>query len=101
MRKSHFGNIAFGGYSLNILLALLSSGSGKRHPSVTEMATLGNMSPTTGLRWIEVLHDKGFIKIAHNDDDPRGKSIMLTQRGKADMDSYLGSVAKMRKLALV
>lgn len=101
LRKNFFSSVTFGGHSWKIMLELLATTSQKRNASVTTMATLGDMPATTGLRWINVLSNEGLITIANDLDDPLGKSVILTDQGRRNMESYLGTIAELRDLRLV
>lgn len=101
LRKNFFSSVIFGAYSWDILLELLTATGERQNASVTAMATLSDIPATTGLRWINVLSNEGLVTVANDLDDPRGKSLALTDQGRKNMESYLGTVAELRNLRLV
>lgn len=101
LRKNFFSDSILNGHGWDILLKLQTIADEKQDASVTAMSTLGGMTATTGLRWIEVLCNKELVVIANDVDDVHQKYLALTDQGKKRMETYLKAVAELRQLALV
>lgn len=101
LRKNFFPDSILNGHGWDILLKLQTIADEKQDASVTAMSTLGGMTATTGLRWIEVLCNKELVVIANDVDDVHQKYLALTDQGKKRMETCLKAVAELRQLALV
>lgn len=101
LRKNFFPDSILNGHGWDVLLNLQTIADERQDASITAMSTLGGMTATTGLRWIEVLCSKELVVIANDVDDVRQKYLILTDQGKKRMETYLKAVAELRQLALV
>lgn len=70
------------GPAWDILLDLLISEASGRAVAVSEAALAAGCPPTTGLRWVQVLHDVGFIEKVDDLHDCRRKFIRLSEKGR-------------------
>lgn len=52
-----------------------------------------DVAQTTGLRWLAKLEKIGLVVRQDDPTDGRRGLVMLTQRGRAEMDRYLARIA--------
>lgn len=93
-RSLVFGNHElFGEPAWDILLDLyIAEDEGK--PVSVSSACIGSASPpTTGLRWLGILAEKGLIVREHDPEDQRRVLVRLTDKGLQAMDEYFASAA--------
>lgn len=88
-RATIFGDSElFGEPAWDILLDLYIAHVEEKKVSVSS-ACIGSASPpTTGLRWLGVLADKGFIVRRHDPADQRRVLVRLSNKGLDAMDAY-------------
>lgn len=89
-RASIFGDAdLFGEPAWDILLDLYVAFAEDKKVSVSS-ACIGSASPpTTGLRWLGVLSEKGLIVREHDPADQRRVLVRLSDKGLAAMDAFL------------
>ncbi len=94
-RTGIFGTVEiFGEPAWDILLDLYIA-EFENKPVCVSSACIGSSSPpTTGLRWLGVLSDQGFVERQHDPNDQRRILVRLTQRGVDCMDTYFATAAK-------
>jgi hypothetical protein len=93
-RGAIFGNHdLFGEPAWDILLDLYIAHVERKDVSVSS-ACIGSASPpTTGLRWLGVLAEQGFVLREHDPFDQRRVLVRLTRRGLEAMDRYFAIAA--------
>lgn len=79
----------FGEPAWDMLLALYFMPQRGQFLSVTSLAYVAYVPPTTGIRWHRILIEQGLAKLSPDVDDQRRRFVGLTSRGKALMESYL------------
>ncbi|MEL7197039.1 MAG: MarR family transcriptional regulator [Pseudomonadota bacterium] len=94
-RTGIFGTFEiFGEPAWDILLDLYIADFDNKQVSVSS-ACIGSASPpTTGLRWLGVLSDHGFVKREHDSNDQRRILVRLTDRALECMDCYFATALK-------
>ena len=87
-RESIFGDDLFADPAWDMLLELYAAELGQQRVATSELCIGAAVPATTALRWIEKLHDKGFV--ARRDDplDGRRVWIELTEEGLSLMRRY-------------
>ena len=94
-RDALFGNgELFGEPAWDILLDLYVAYAERKQVSVSS-ACIGSASPpTTGLRWLGILADSGFVTREHDPQDQRRVLVRLSQTGVEAMDNYLAATLR-------
>jgi len=90
----------FGEPTWDILLDLyVSAREGRRVP--TTSACIGaHVPPTTALRWLRILEMRGLVEREEDGRDGRRTFVRLTERGRAVMEAFLGTMADTLLVAL-
>ncbi|GMN01547.1 MarR family winged helix-turn-helix transcriptional regulator [Erythrobacter sp. MTPC3] len=88
-REAIFGTPGlFGEPAWDILLDLYVAHA-EGNPVSVSSACIGSAAPsTTGLRWLGVLTDEGFVKRTHDPEDQRRVLVELSETGLAAMDAH-------------
>ena len=94
LRTAIFGDAEiFSEPAWDILLDLYVAFADAKSVSVSS-ACIGSASPpTTGLRWLGVLAEKGLVMREQDPEDQRRVMVRLTNRGLEAMDQYFASVS--------
>jgi len=71
-----------------LLMLFAASLEGKRM-SVTDLTVSSGVPQTTALRWINVLHDRGYTRRTPNPNDARVVYIEIEPEGRARMTAFL------------
>jgi DNA-binding PadR family transcriptional regulator len=90
----------FGEPTWDILLDLyVAAREGRRVP--TTSACIGaHVPPTTALRWLRILEMRALVEREDDGRDGRRTFVRLTERGRAVMEAFLGTMADTLLLAL-
>ncbi|KPP93225.1 MarR family transcriptional regulator [Erythrobacter sp. HL-111] len=78
----------FGEPAWDILLDLYIAHVERKDVSVSSACIGSAAPPTTGLRWLGVLAEAGFVRREHDPCDQRRVLVRLTRRGLEAMDRY-------------
>lgn len=94
-REAIFGKAElFGEPAWDILLDLYVAHVERKSVSVSS-ACIGSASPpTTGLRWLGILAEEGFVIREADPQDQRRVLVRLSDKGLAAMDRYLNLTAR-------
>ena len=91
-RTDIFGNAElFGEPAWDILLDLYIAYVENKPVSVSSACIGSAAPPTTGLRWLGILSENGFVLREHDPQDQRRVLVRLTERGLTAMDDYFAS----------
>lgn len=94
-RAAIFGSAElFGEPAWDILLDLYIAHAEGKQVSVSSACIGSGSPPTTGLRWLTVLADKGLIAREADDRDHRRIMVRLTEAGIAAMERFLTLAAQ-------
>jgi len=90
----------FGEPTWDILLDLyVAAREGRRVP--TTSACIGaHVPPTTALRWLRILEMRALVEREDDGRDGRRTFVRLTDRGRAVMEAFLGTMADTLLVAL-
>jgi DNA-binding MarR family transcriptional regulator len=88
-REQYFPQDIFGEPGWDILLDLYTLDADGRGVSVTNASLAGNTPPTTGLRWLKLLEQKGLVSRLQSERDRRVTWVRLTSSAQARMHDYL------------
>ena len=88
-RESYFPPDILGEPGWDILLDLFLHDSDGRGVSVTNASLAGNTPPTTGLRWLKQLEEKGLVAREQSERDRRVTWVRLTAQAQLRMRDYL------------
>ncbi|MEM7778848.1 MAG: MarR family transcriptional regulator [Pseudomonadota bacterium] len=81
----------FGEPAWDILLDLYIAYVDQKPVSVSSACIGSAAPPTTGLRWLGVLSEHGFVLREHDPQDQRRVLVRLTELGLSAMDEYFAS----------
>jgi hypothetical protein len=92
-RSTIFGSLElFGEPAWDILLDLYIACAEEKPVSVSSACIGSAAPPTTGLRWLGVLAEQGFILREHDPEDQRRVLVRLSDKGISAMEKYFALV---------
>ena len=91
-RDCFFGADIFADPAWDILLELYASALAQLRMSVTNLCVAAAVPPTTALRWINQLEDRGLIVRRADPIDGRRQFLMLSKEGLEAMNAYFRTV---------
>jgi DNA-binding MarR family transcriptional regulator len=91
-RDRFFGADMFADPAWDILLELYASALAQLRMSVTSLCAAAAVPPTTALRWINQLEEKGLIARKADPTDGRRHFLMLSKEGCEAMNAYFRTV---------
>lgn len=83
----------FGEPAWDILLDLYIASAEGKQVSVSSACIGSACPPTTGLRWLAILTEQGFVVRENDSSDNRRIMVRMTDKGVAAMERFLASVA--------
>ena len=99
LRSRHFGpEIADAGWTL--LLTLYAARLEQRRFSATRLGEEAALPPTTSLRWMHALHDKGLCTWQDDPEDERIARIGLSDEAAARVEAYLKAALRISPVVL-
>ncbi len=103
-RERHFSGDLFGEPTWDILLDLYVASREDRRVPTTSACIGAHVPPTTALRWLRILENRGYVEREDDGRDGRRTFVRLTTSGLAAMDGWLSnllvSLDKVRERAL-
>jgi len=90
----------FGEPTWDILLDLYVAARENRRVPTTSACIGAHVPPTTALRWLRILEMRGQVEREEDGRDGRRTFVKLTERGKAVMEAFLGTMADTLLVAL-
>jgi hypothetical protein len=91
--EKHFGEGLFADPARDILLDLFAARAEGRAVSVSDCTIGARVPPTTALRWIGMLEERGLIARRADPRDGRRMHLGLTDRAYASVEAYLREIA--------
>jgi hypothetical protein len=88
-RERYFPATYFGEPAWDILLDLLANEMSGRPVSVSNACIAASAPATTGMRWLRVLEEDGYIKKVRDQSDSRVTLVILTELARARLTDYL------------
>lgn len=95
-REKYFPTAFFGEPAWDILLDLYAGETKGRITSVTSACIAASTPLTTGLRWLGVLEDKGFVRREQSTHDNRVMNVRLTAQARNALESYFSEQTEAR-----
>jgi DNA-binding MarR family transcriptional regulator len=92
-RDNAFESGLFADPAWDIFLHLFVAGELGQATSVNDVCIAAAVTPTTAVRWMSALENKGLVVKTRDDRDDRRTTIRLTDQTFADMRKHLGSIA--------
>ena len=92
-RDSIFGADLFGEPAWDLLLELYLAQQQQMRTSVSDACRASASPATTGLRWIRILEEQGWVKRESDPLDARRMWVSLTDRATEVMQNYLEQLA--------
>lgn len=89
-RAAIFGENLFSDPAWDILLELFAARLGRRSMSASELALAIESPPSTTLRWIAVLHDRGLVECARGAVGTLHPTLSLSTEGASKMERLAG-----------
>jgi len=86
-RKQHFGSGMLGEPAWDMLLILYSEQHLSRC-SVGQLSRSAELPPTTALRWLEYLEQRGLVARRQNPTDARAVLVEITDQGRQALNLY-------------
>lgn len=90
-RDRHFPGEIFGEPSWDILLDLYIAAREKRRVPTTSACIGAHVPPTTALRWLRVLEDKGLVEREEDQRDGRRTFVRLSRSGLNMVETFLNA----------
>lgn len=87
-REGHFGSGLFNDPAWDLLLELYSAKLAQCRCTVSGIVDASSVSPTTGLRWLDRLAQKGLVTRMADRFDMRRTFVELTEEGESVMNDY-------------
>lgn len=78
----------------DILLDLFVARADNKPVSVTACCAAAGVPHTTGLRWVQLLRKRGYLKLRDDVRDRRRSWVELTPESRNAMQAYLGEVSR-------
>lgn len=94
LRERFFDAELFADPAWDMLLELLQAELAQYRVSVTALCIAAHVPPTTALRWISALTDKGLLSRKPDPRDGRRTLIELTPGASEAMHRYFASISK-------
>lgn len=91
-RLEHFGPSLFNEHAWDMLLVLYIYGGKGGDISVSRLAEFSEVPLTTSIRWLDYLESQGLVSREPCPTDRRKFSVVLSGKGKAEMDRYFLSI---------
>ena len=89
LRDTHFDDASlFGEPAWDILLDIFAAEQAGKSISITSACIAAAVPPTTGLRWISVLIDRGYLARTDDTLDTRRRILSLTDHSRQIMIRY-------------
>ena len=82
----------------DMLLALYCLPSRNERLSISGLCHAAGVPPTTALRWVNLMGERDLIDRKDDPDDRRRTHVVLSERGRALMSTYLASVYRSVKV---
>lgn len=90
-RERYFPTDFFGEPAWDMLLDLYSRNGTGEPVSVSSACIAASVPPTTALRWLRLLEDRGFVQRSQHSNDSRVTLISLTEFGQRQLKLFLSS----------
>lgn len=94
-RDRFFPPDLFGEPSWDILLDLFIAGRQERRVPTTSACIGSHVPPTTALRWLRILEQRGLIERENDRRDGRRTFVRLSPQGATMMESFLATMRSM------
>ena len=92
LRERYFDSQLFGEPAWDILLLLYIADQSSERLTATRLGELIHVPPTSVARWLNHLEAAQFIERQAHPTDRRIIFLKLLEKGRAQLDSYLGSI---------
>lgn len=94
MRGKFFDPELFGDPAWDMLLDLTAARAEHLRVSVTSLCIASGVPPTTALRWIGVLTERGLVQRVEDESDRRRAFIALTDKAAEDMARFFAEIGR-------
>ncbi|GAA0737950.1 hypothetical protein [Sphingomonas japonica] len=94
LRDQHLGNELFADPAWDMLLDLHAAAIEGAQVSVSSLCIAAAVPPTTALRWIQTLHERGLFERRQDPFDKRRAYIALSETGSAAMTAYFAALGE-------
>lgn len=84
----------FGDPAWDILLDLVYAERDHKSVSVTSACMAASVPPTTALRWVTILENRGYIERMQDKLDGRRRYVMLTEKGRTLMNRFFAQLVR-------
>jgi len=96
-RTRYFTHSLLGEPVWDMLLALYCLPSRDQRLSVSALCNAADVPPTTALRWLQMLQDRGLIERQQDKNDRRRYLMTMAPKGDIIMSAYLSSISHKLK----
>lgn len=98
LRNDHFDANLFADPAWDMLLDLFVQRSAKKRVAITSACIASHVPPTTALRWLALLEDRGLISREEDAKDRRRVYVSLTDQGQSAVERYLAAAGRHVRL---
>lgn len=99
-RGKFFGDDLFADPAWDMILDLAAASGRNERVSVTSLCLASGVPPTTALRWIGILVDRGIFVRVEDEIDRRRSFVELSQSGKRDLARYFAEVGSTIEIGI-
>lgn len=92
LRERFFNRVMFGEPAWDILLMLYASEQSPGRLTLSRLAEWVDVPLTTVIRWVKTLEEEQLVERQAHPTDRRTVFIVLLEKGKKALDSYLGMI---------
>lgn len=98
LRETHFDANLFADPAWDMLLDLFIQRSKGRRVAVTSICIASHVPPTTALRWLAIIEERGWVSREVDPSDRRRVFVGLSRQGEIALSKYLNAAARHVRL---
>lgn len=87
----------FGERGWDMLLDMYVSSARAKNTAITAACSSSGVPPTTALRWVSILENKGLVERSSDPNDARRQLLQLTEQGRQSVEAALRVIMETRE----